>query len=63
MLKKIFSKSYFTIGLGFFLVFSAAPFYVMLITMFKKSHDLFSPTNNPFWLNEGITFEHLDLLF
>lgn len=63
MLKRIFSKSYFYGGLGFFLIFSAAPFYIMLITMFKKSHDLFSPTNNPFWLNEGITFEHLDLLF
>jgi multiple sugar transport system permease protein len=35
----------------------------MLITMFKRSHDLFSPTNNPFLLNEPITLEHLDLLF
>jgi multiple sugar transport system permease protein len=63
MLKKIFSKSYFYGGLGLFVVFSAAPFYVMLITMFKRSHDLFSPTNNPFWLNESPTLEHLDLLF
>jgi multiple sugar transport system permease protein len=35
----------------------------MLITMFKRSHDLFGPTNNPFWLNEAPTLEHLDLLF
>ena len=63
MLKKIFSKSYFYGGLGLFLVFSAAPFYIMLITMFKRSHDLFGPTNNPFWLNEAPTLEHLDLLF
>jgi multiple sugar transport system permease protein len=63
MLKKIFSKSYFYGGLGVFLVFSAAPFYIMLITMFKRSHDLFGPTNNPFWLNEAPTLEHLDLLF
>jgi multiple sugar transport system permease protein len=63
MLKKIFLKSYFYGGLGIFVVFSAAPFYIMLITMFKRSHDLFSPTNNPFWLNEAPTLEHLDLLF
>ena len=63
MLKRILSKSYFYGGLGFFLVFSAAPFYIMLITMFKRSHDLFGPTNNPFWLNEAPTLEHLDLLF
>ncbi len=63
MLKKILSKSYFYGAMSMFIVFSAGPFYIMLITMFKKSHDLFSPTNNPFWLNEGITFEHLDLLF
>jgi len=63
MLKKIFSKSFFYGGLTFFIVFSAAPFYVMLITMFKSSHDLFNPTNNPFWLNEHFTLEHLDLLF
>ncbi len=63
MLKKLFSKTYFYGALSAFIIFSAAPFYIMLITMFKKSHDLFSPTNNPFWLNEGPTLEHLDLLF
>ncbi|UCG39789.1 MAG: carbohydrate ABC transporter permease [bacterium] len=34
----------------------------MLITMFKRDHDLFSPANNPFLLNEPPTLEHLDLL-
>ena len=63
MFKRFCSKSYFYGALSMFVVFSAAPFYIMLITMFKKSHDLFSPTNNPFWLNEGPTLEHLDLLF
>ncbi len=63
MLKKLFSQTYFYVAMSLFIVFSAGPFYIMLITMFKKSHDLFSPTNNPFWLNEGITYEHLDLLF
>jgi multiple sugar transport system permease protein len=63
MVKKFCSKAYFYGALSVFVVFSAAPFYIMLITMFKKSHDLFSPTNNPFWLNEGPTLEHLDLLF
>lgn len=63
MLKRIIAKSWIYGALMPFIVFSAAPFYVMLITMFKRSHDLFSPTNNPFLLNEPITFEHLDLLF
>ena len=63
MLKKLLSKGWLYGGLSFFIVFSAAPFYIMLITMFKNSHDLFSPTNNPFILNEPFTWEHLDLLF
>ncbi len=63
MIKKIFSQSRIYAALAPFIIFSAAPFYVMLITMFKRSHDLFSPTNNPFWLNEPATLEHLDLLF
>jgi multiple sugar transport system permease protein len=62
-MKKVLSKAWFIGALTFFIVFSASPFYVMLITMFKRSHDLFSPTNNPFWLNEPATLEHLDLLF
>ncbi len=63
MLKKTVNRAGFYGGLTFFIIFSAAPFYIMLITMFKQSHDLFTPTNNPFWLNEPITFDHLHLLF
>jgi multiple sugar transport system permease protein len=63
VLKRILSKGGFYGALTFFIVFSAAPFYVMLITMFKRSHDLFNPNNNPFLLNEPVTLEHLDLLF
>lgn len=62
MLKKIFSKSGFYIALSFFILFSAAPFYVMLITMFKKSRELFNPNNNPFFFVEAPTIEHLNLL-
>lgn len=63
MLKRIVSKTGFYAALTFFIVFSASPFYVMLITMFKRSHDLFNPNNNPFFLNEHPTLEHLNLLF
>ena len=47
----------------FFTCFSAFPFYWMLITAFKRDHDLFNPANNPFLLNEPPTLEHLRLLF
>lgn len=46
-----------------FTLFSALPFYVMLITMFKRNHDLFQPQNNPFWFTEPATLEHVHLLF
>ncbi len=46
-----------------FAFFSAFPFYWMLITMFKRDHDLFNPENNPFIFNEAPTLEHLKLLF
>ncbi|MFQ5974275.1 MAG: carbohydrate ABC transporter permease [Alphaproteobacteria bacterium] len=49
--------------LGFFALFGAFPFYWMLITTFKRDHDLFSPENNPYILNEPATLVHLDLLF
>ncbi len=62
-LKKAFSKAGFYGALSFFILFSASPFYIMLITLFKKSHDLFNPNNNPFIWNEPPTMEHLKLLF
>lgn len=63
MLNRIILRGSFYGALIFFIVFSTAPFYVMLITMFKRGHDLFNPNNNPFFFNEPITLEHLDLLF
>jgi len=46
-----------------FTLFSALPFYIMLITMFKRNHDLFDPNHNPFWFNEPPTLDHVELLF
>jgi multiple sugar transport system permease protein len=47
---------------GGFAFFGAFPFYWMLIAMFKRDHDLFSPANNPFLFNEPYTLDHLRLL-
>lgn len=63
MLKRILARSGFYGALTFFILFSALPFYIMLITMFKRSHDLFNPDNNPFFFNEPPTLDHLKLLF
>lgn len=46
-----------------FVVFSALPFYVMLITSFKTQGDIFSPANNPFWFSEPPTLANIRLLF
>lgn len=50
-------------GIGLFTLFSAMPFYVMLITAFKRESDLYDPENNPFWFTEPPTMANLDLLF
>ena len=63
MLKKMFFKSGFFGALTFFILLSASPFYIMLITMFKRSHDLFNPNNNPFFFSEAPTLDHVRLLF
>ncbi len=63
MLKRIFSRTGFYGALSLFVLFSAAPFYIMLVTMFKRVHDLFNPNNNPFLFNEPATLNHLRLLF
>jgi multiple sugar transport system permease protein len=47
---------------GGFAFFGAFPFYWMLIALFKRDHDLFSPANNPFLFNEPYTLDHLRLL-
>jgi multiple sugar transport system permease protein len=48
--------------LSIFALFSAFPFYWMVIATFKRDHDLFSPANNPFIFNEPPTMDHLRLL-
>lgn len=63
MLKKMLEKGGLYGTLTMFILFSATPFYIMLITMFKRSHDLFNPENNPFIFNEPATLDHLKLLF
>jgi len=49
--------------IGLFTVFSAFPFYWMLITTFKRTSDLMKRTNNPFVYNEPPTLENLRVLF
>ncbi|HEX9079739.1 MAG TPA: hypothetical protein VF795_09130, partial [Desulfuromonadaceae bacterium] len=63
MLKRLFSRGALYGGLTCFILFSATPFYIMLITMFKRNHDLLNPDNNPFIFNEAPTLAHLKLLF
>ncbi|NYT35950.1 carbohydrate ABC transporter permease [Allopusillimonas soli] len=46
-----------------FTLFSALPFYVMLITTFKTQSDIFSPANNPFWFTEAPTVANIEQLF
>jgi multiple sugar transport system permease protein len=48
---------------GAFTIFSAFPFYWMLITTFKRNSDLLRRENNPFLYNEPPTLEHLRVLF
>jgi multiple sugar transport system permease protein len=46
-----------------FTLFTAFPFYWMLITTFKRTTDLMNRGNNPFLYNEPPTLEHLRVLF
>jgi multiple sugar transport system permease protein len=48
---------------GLFTVFSAFPFYWMLVTSFKRTSDLMKRANNPFVYNEPPTLENLRVLF
>ena len=59
---RFLARGGFYAALSFFITFSAAPYYIMLVTMFKRNHDLLNPANNPFILNEPPTLEHLRLL-
>jgi multiple sugar transport system permease protein len=49
--------------LAVFVIFSAFPFYWMLITAFKQTSDLMRRENNPFILNDPPTLEHIRVLF
>lgn len=51
------------VGIGLFTLFSALPFYVMLITSFKRDADLYNPKNDPFWFTQPPTMANLHLLF
>ncbi|MGH7381746.1 MAG: carbohydrate ABC transporter permease [Candidatus Methylomirabilales bacterium] len=46
-----------------FTLFTAFPFYWMLITTFKQTSDLMKRENNPFLFNQPPTLEHLRVLF
>jgi multiple sugar transport system permease protein len=60
--RAFFRKGRLYMILSIFSLFSAFPFYWMVIATFKRDHDLFSPTNNPFLFNEPPTLDHLRLL-
>ncbi|HXJ83165.1 MAG TPA: carbohydrate ABC transporter permease [Candidatus Methylomirabilis sp.] len=48
---------------GAFTLFTAFPFYWMLITTFKRTGDLLQRGNNPFLYNQPPTLENLRVLF
>jgi multiple sugar transport system permease protein len=51
------------LGVAFFVILAAFPFYWMAITAFKQNSDLYNITNIPFWFNEPPTLEHIKYLF
>ncbi len=62
-LKRLGARSTLYAVVAFFALFSAFPFFWMVITTFKRSHDLYTLENNPFLFNEPPTLEHLHALF
>lgn len=50
-------------GVLFFVLFAAGPFYIMLITMFKRNSALFNPNNDPFFFTTSPTLSHVEFLF
>jgi multiple sugar transport system permease protein len=51
-------------GLTFYAVLAGLPIYWMIITTFKPDRDLYNLQSFPLWFNQnGITFDHLALLF
>ncbi len=61
--RRFVGRSAFYLVITLFTVFAALPFYVMLITTFKRNADFFDPNANPFWFNQSPTLEHIRLLF
>lgn len=56
-------KTVLYLATALFVIFSALPFYVMLITGFKSQTEIFSPEANPFWFSGTPTLIHYELLF
>lgn len=61
-LRKASTGGAFYLGIALFTLFSALPFYIMLITTFKRSDVIFDPATNPFWFEKVPTLEHLSFL-
>jgi len=53
----------FFLGVAFFVILAAFPFYWMVITAFKQNSDLYNIANTPFWFNEPPTLDHIKYLF
>ena len=62
-LKKAGAKTVHLGIIAVFVIFSAFPFYWMLITTFKQTRDLMIRENNPFIYNLPPTLEHVRVLF
>jgi len=62
-LKKAGAKAVHFGIVAVFTIFSAFPFYWMLITTFKQTRDLMIRENNPFIYNMPPTLEHVRVLF
>jgi multiple sugar transport system permease protein len=56
------ARAHFGIVLAF-TVFTAFPFYWMIITTFKQTSDLINRDNNPFLFNQPPTLDHVRVLF
>jgi multiple sugar transport system permease protein len=61
--KRLRTRSSLYAVVTFFALFSAFPFFWMIITTFKRTNDLYTLENNPFLFNEPPTLEHLHHLF
>jgi len=63
MLKRFLTRSGLYGGLILFVIFSATPFYIMLISLFKRNADLMNPDSNPFFFTAPPTLANLKFLF